>query len=58
MWRVGDDQLFEDQLIELADKIIDGGFYKNYACSFFTENMGKPLIVNFKMEIGVVRGKC
>ncbi|MGI6470499.1 MAG: radical SAM peptide maturase, CXXX-repeat target family [Paludibacteraceae bacterium] len=48
VWRVGDDQLFEDQLIELADKIIDGGFYKNYACSFFTENMGKPLDCKFQ----------
>lgn len=43
VWAEGDDKLFEEQLMQLADAIIDGGFYKEYACSFFTENMGKPM---------------
>ncbi len=43
VWKEGDDALFEEQLIKLADAIIDGGFYKDFACSFFAENMGKPL---------------
>ena len=43
VWHDGDDQLFEDQLMQLADTIIDRDLYKNYACSFFSENMGKPL---------------
>lgn len=43
VWKEGDDQLFEEQLTELADKIIDGGKYEENACSFFSENMGKPL---------------
>lgn len=43
VWREGDDVLFENQLMELADAIIDGGYYQNYACSFFTEMMSKPL---------------
>ena len=43
VWKKGDDQLFEEQLTELADKIIDGGKYEENACSFFSENMGKPL---------------
>lgn len=43
VWKEGDDILFEEQLIELADAIIDGGYYKDYACSFFTEFMGKPM---------------
>lgn len=43
VWKEGDDRLFEEQLIELADAIIDGGYYKDYACSFFTEFMGKPM---------------
>lgn len=43
VWKDGDDQLFEEQLTELADKIIDGGKYEENACSFFSENMGKPL---------------
>lgn len=43
VWKEGDDQLFEEQLIQLADTIIEKGYYKDYACSFFSENMGKPL---------------
>lgn len=43
VWQEGDDKLFENQLMQLADEIIDGGYYKDYVCSFFTEHMGKPL---------------
>lgn len=43
VWNEGDDTLFEDQLIGLADAIIDGGYYEEYACSFFSEHIGKPL---------------
>lgn len=43
VWNEGDDTLFEHQLIELADAIIDGGYYEEYACSFFSEHIGKPL---------------
>lgn len=43
VWSEGDDILFENQLIQLADDIIDGEYYKNYACSFYTESMGKPM---------------
>lgn len=43
VWKAGDDLLFEQQLMELADAIIDGEYYKNYACSFFSEHMGKPM---------------
>lgn len=43
VWRKGDDLLFENQLIELADEIIDRRLYKDYTCSFFSENIGKPL---------------
>lgn len=43
VWNDGDDRLFEDQLMRLADAIIDGGYYTDYACSFFMENIGKPL---------------
>lgn len=43
VWEEGDDQRFEDQLMQLADAIIDGGYYSDYACSFFSEHMGKPL---------------
>lgn len=43
VWKIGDDLLFEQQLIELADAIIDGRYYKEYACSFFSEYIGKPM---------------
>lgn len=43
VWKDGDDELFEKQLISLADEIIDNGLYENNACSFFMERLGKPL---------------
>ncbi len=43
VWKPGDDIRFEEQLIELADAIIDGGYYTDFACSFFAEFIGKPL---------------
>ena len=43
VWKEGDDQLFEEQLVMLADDIIDKGLYEQYACSFFVEHLGKPL---------------
>jgi uncharacterized protein len=43
VWKEGDDKLFEEQLISLANKIIDNEYYKDYKCSFFSEGIGKPL---------------
>lgn len=43
VWQPDDDQLFEEQLIKLADSIIDNSLYNDYACSFFSEIIGKPL---------------
>ena len=43
VWHEGDDILFEEQLIQLADAIIDGDYYKDYACSFYSEHIGKPM---------------
>lgn len=43
VWKEGDNELFEEQLTDLADAIIDGGYYTDYACSFFSESIGKPL---------------
>ncbi len=43
VWKDGDDAIFEEQLIELADAIIDGEYYRDYACSFFAEFIGKPM---------------
>ena len=43
VWKEGDDILLEQQLMELADEIIDKRLYEKYACSFFMEHIGKPL---------------
>lgn len=43
VWKEGDDILFEEQLIQLADSIIENEYYKDYSCSFFTEYLGKPM---------------
>ena len=43
VWNEGDDKLFEEQLMQLADAIIDGRYYEDFACSFFSEHIGKPM---------------
>ena len=43
VWHDGDDILFEEQLIQLADEIIEKDYYSEYNCSFFVERIGKPL---------------
>lgn len=48
VWKEGDDVLLEDQLVSLADEIIDRGLYKDYMCSFFSETMGKPMDCQFE----------
>jgi uncharacterized protein len=43
VWKEGDDILFEEQLIALADAIIDNDLYKDNVCSFFSDTIGKPM---------------
>lgn len=43
VWKEGDNILFEEQLIQLANTIIDKEYYKDFSCSFFSEHLGKPL---------------
>ena len=43
VWKEGDDKILEEQLIALADDIIDKRYYEEYHCSFFNENIGGPL---------------
>lgn len=47
VWNEGDDSLFEEQLMKLADTIIDNNYYQDYACSFFKEGLGRPLDPEF-----------
>lgn len=46
VWKEGDDSLFEEQLIKLADAIIEHRYFEDHACSFFAEYVGKPLKIN------------
>lgn len=43
VWNDGDDIAFENQLIDLADSIIDERLYESNFCSFFVEYIGKPI---------------
>lgn len=40
VWKEGDDLIFEDQLIQLADTIIKDKLYIDYYCSLFDRNIG------------------
>lgn len=42
-WKEGDDRLFEEQLIRLADTMIADRLYRDYTCSFFQEDMGSMM---------------
>ena len=57
VWKEGDDVLFEEQLVDLADAIIDEGLYKNNSCSFFSQNIGKPLDIEFENQNWCGAGK-
>jgi len=46
VWNEGDDIIFEEQLVKLADDIIDNDYYRDYVCSFYSENIGKPMNIN------------
>lgn len=43
VWKAGDDQILENQLIQLADTIIERRLFVNHSCSFFSESLGKPM---------------
>lgn len=57
VWNEDDDILFENQLIELADEIIDKGYYQDYACSFYMERLGKPLDIKLHNQNWCGAGK-
>lgn len=57
VWKDGDDKIFENQLMDLANAIIDGEYYHEYACSFFSESIGKPLDVEIDNQNWCGAGK-
>ena len=43
VWKEGDDKILEEQLIKLADYVIENELYdKGFYCSFFDESIGFP----------------
>jgi len=42
VWKEGDDRILEEQLVMLADAIIEKEWYVEYYCSIFDEHIGKP----------------
>lgn len=49
-WRNGDDALFENQLISLADYLIDNKLYDSVNISCFSEHIGKKLSVSDELK--------
>lgn len=44
VWKDGDDLIFENQLLELADYILENDMWKDYSVRFFDEDVGHPLV--------------
>lgn len=42
VWQTGDDKIFEDQLIELAEYILENKLFDKYSCTLFDESIGFP----------------
>ena len=42
VWQDGDDRILEEQLLLLADEIIEGRYYEGRSCSFFQRTVGSP----------------
>lgn len=57
VWNEGDEYVFEQQLIGLADAIIANDYYRDYNCSFFTEDLGNPLDCHLKNQNWCGAGK-
>lgn len=60
VWKENDDKLFEEQLIKLADSIIEQKLYKDFKCSFFNKTIGNPLdcILNNQNWCGAGKMLC
>ncbi|MCU5975386.1 SPASM domain-containing protein, partial [Clostridioides difficile] len=42
VWQDGDEKIFEEQLIELADYILENRLFDKYSCTLFDESIGFP----------------
>ena len=58
VWNEGDDEVFEQQLISLADAIIDGKYYRTMPALSSVSIWESPWTVNCKTVTGVALAKC
>lgn len=57
VWEKGDDKKFEDQLIQLADIILNEKLYIGRTCSFFRRGIGMPIDVTIDNQNWCGAGK-
>ncbi|WP_202710731.1 radical SAM peptide maturase, CXXX-repeat target family [Sporosalibacterium faouarense] len=50
IWEEGDDEIFENQLMELADYVIDNELWNDYSVRFFNPRIGFPLDKELKKD--------
>ena len=50
VWKEGDDNVFENQLVELADYIIDNQLWNTYNTTLFTDRIGYKQTYDEKMR--------
>jgi uncharacterized protein len=43
VWQTGDDSVYEEQLRQLADYIIEQGLYDTHNCTMFSKSIGRPI---------------
>ena len=43
VWQTGDDFVYEEQLRQLADTIIEQGLYDTHNCTMFSKSIGQPI---------------
>lgn len=43
VWHDGDDDLFEEQLVRLADRILAGDLYRYHSCTLFDRSIGQAV---------------
>lgn len=46
VWKENDENIFEEQLRELADYVIDNNLYDKYTCTLFEESLGRPYMTS------------
>ena len=57
VWKENDDRLFEEQLMQLADAIIEKEYFRDHRCSLFNRSIGKK-VTNFGNWCGVGKVSC